>query len=566
MTWAAALLCVLLSCMICLESDPPPVDSGCAHRTPSESAADADFAEQADCVDDEESPQVLLEAGEGSTVWESMWAGLAEFGWRSTDEEPDESALVAMGAKAESLSSQQKWAEAERIQWKVLAARRRVLGAEHPTTLNALGAMAAYVSYQRKDVESERLHRLLLAVERRVRGEEHPETLATMHNLAFCLSNLGKHVEAEQIYRQLIPVKVRLFGPETPETLDTVRNLAQLLRDQWKTAEAEVLFLQMLEVERRIFGLEHAQTLITSSHLAVFLLRQGKFAETEMFCRDLLAIMQRVLGPHHASTLITTSNLAMALIEQDKFAEGMKLYRLILALQRRTLGAEHQSTLATENYIAMALASQGSHAAAEKSYQKLLVLSKRVFGPTHAETLGILQRLEHLRSCIKRPETVGCKKTGALPSFCKPIENYERTVVPPNRQPFEDPIAYAMSQLSCSAHLKWDSTGVYAADSPAEATDAYEDMDADWVESLGDPTASLVASTDSPAARALEARSWEAGVDGYVDVAPSSDITSEATYLYEDMDEDWAESLGDPTASLVTSTDSRAAQASEARS
>ena len=63
---------------------------------------------------------------------------------------------------------------------------------------------------------------------------------------------------------------------------------------------------------------------------------------------------------------------------------------------------------------------------------------------------------------------------------------------------------------------------------------------------------------DSAAPAAEASRSCEAGGEG---CAASGD-----EYVEEDMDADWVESLGDPTASLVTSTESRAARASKARS
>ena len=72
------------------------------------------------------------------------------------------------------------------------------------------------------------MFRELLDLQRRVLGPEHPSTLNTMDNLAASLLGQGKHAEAEQMFRELLDVQRRVLGPEHPDTLATVSNLASL--------------------------------------------------------------------------------------------------------------------------------------------------------------------------------------------------------------------------------------------------------------------------------------------------------------------------------------------------
>ncbi len=53
------------------------------------------------------------------------------------------------------------------------------------------------------------MQRELLDMRRRVLGPEHPDTLNTMGNLAASLSGQGKHAEAEQMQRELLNVQRR---------------------------------------------------------------------------------------------------------------------------------------------------------------------------------------------------------------------------------------------------------------------------------------------------------------------------------------------------------------------
>ena len=110
----------------------------------------------------------------------------------------------------------------------VLGVQRRVLGPEHPHTLNTMGNLACALTGQGKHAEAEQMERELLDVRRRVLGPEHPSALATMCNLGCSLHGQGKHAEAEQMFREVLDLMRRVLGPEHPDTLATMSDLASL--------------------------------------------------------------------------------------------------------------------------------------------------------------------------------------------------------------------------------------------------------------------------------------------------------------------------------------------------
>jgi hypothetical protein len=122
----------------------------------------------------------------------------------------------------------------------VLDLQRRVLGPEHPGTLTTMGNLAACLNGQGlalaveglegqgKLAEAEEMLREVLGVKRRVLGPEHPDTLEAMHNLGCPLSGQGKHAEAEQMFREVLGVRRRVLGVEHPHTLATLRVLTSL--------------------------------------------------------------------------------------------------------------------------------------------------------------------------------------------------------------------------------------------------------------------------------------------------------------------------------------------------
>ena len=185
-------------CTICLDSDPPPIQSGCACRSDTGLAHLECLIEKA----------VSQQAHRGAKAWSqcqtcgqdftgAMRTGLGEAWWSRVRAQAEESA-ERLGA-AHNLGACRLWdgdyAEAERIEREVLGVRRRVQGEEHPDTLKSAGNLAASLSGQGKHAEAERIHRQVLGVQRRVLGEEHPNTLASANNLAASLLGQGKHTE-----------------------------------------------------------------------------------------------------------------------------------------------------------------------------------------------------------------------------------------------------------------------------------------------------------------------------------------------------------------------------------
>ena len=112
-----------------------------------------------------------------------------------------------------------------------------------------------------KYIEAAEVHRKLLKLQKRVLGPEHPETLENWDALADRLALGDQFVEAEAEYRALLKIHQRLHGPEHPGTLSTQFSLADLLRDQGKHAESEAEFRVMLKIQERVHGPEHRDTL-----------------------------------------------------------------------------------------------------------------------------------------------------------------------------------------------------------------------------------------------------------------------------------------------------------------
>jgi hypothetical protein len=306
-------------CFICYESDPSPIQSGCACRDDGglahvdclaqvaisrcgAQAAPAAGAPSASCAAGAPASE-LSHRGDGWAAWRqcqtckqaftgAMQMGLAEILWSRMRDEPQESS------------------------------QRRGAAFHLAVALSGKGMHA-----KAEQIKAERIFREAHAIESRVRGSEHPGTLTIAGNLALCLLGQGQNENAEHILREVHAVEMRLLGPEHPDTLSTASNLATSLDRQRKHAQSEPINCEVHAMRVRVLGREHPDTLTSAGNLAQNLECQGKHEKAEQIQREVHGIEMRVLGPEHPNTLLSAENLAKCLYRQGKHAKAEQMIR-----------------------------------------------------------------------------------------------------------------------------------------------------------------------------------------------------------------------------------------------
>ena len=87
---------------------------------------------------------------------------------------------------------------------------KKLLGAEHPKTLNSIAQLANTYCDQGRLNEAEQLVVQLVDVEKTVLGAEHPDTLTSMKNLASTYRYQGRVCEAERVELEVMNIKIRI--------------------------------------------------------------------------------------------------------------------------------------------------------------------------------------------------------------------------------------------------------------------------------------------------------------------------------------------------------------------
>ena len=74
--------------------------------------------------------------------------------------------------------------------------------------------------------EAAQLFEETLDIRKRVLGPEHPDTLESMNGLAVSYWSLGQMKAAAQLFKETLEIRKRALGPEHPDTLQSMNGLA----------------------------------------------------------------------------------------------------------------------------------------------------------------------------------------------------------------------------------------------------------------------------------------------------------------------------------------------------
>src|SRR6266508_3164222 len=260
--------------------------------------------------------------------------------------------LWLLGQAAVYLWSRGQYWQALTLQEEALVGYRRVLGDDHPNTLNSMNNLAE-TRRALGDLQGARdLHEQALAGRRRVLGDDHPNTLTSMNNLALTRRALGDLQDARQLHEQTLAGYRRVLGDDHPNTLKSMNNLAETRRAQGDLQGARDLHEQALAGRRRVLGDDHPNTLGSMNNLAETRRDLGDLQGARDLHEQALAGYRRVLGDDHPNTLTSMNNLALTRRALGDLQGARDLHEQTLAGRRRVLGDDHPNTLNSMNNLA----------------------------------------------------------------------------------------------------------------------------------------------------------------------------------------------------------------------
>jgi tetratricopeptide (TPR) repeat protein len=271
--------------------------------------------------------------------------------------------------------------EAETLYNRVLESRLRLLGGEHPDTLDTVSNLGHLYATRGDYSKAEEFHNRALEARQQLLGPEHPETLDTVSNLGHLFNKIGDYDKAEAFYNQALVAEERLLGPEHPSTLITVNNLGTLYFDMGDYAKAEVLLKRAHEALERLLGPEHPSTLTTVTNIGRLYSSLGDYGKAVVFYNRALEAEERLLGPEHPSTLTTIYHFTELLSVEGRQTKAIPLRRRELAWRRQQNGDQDSSTLLSINQLAIDLRETKELQEAETLFHELVTHRQLVLEP-----------------------------------------------------------------------------------------------------------------------------------------------------------------------------------------
>ncbi|MEU7811084.1 tetratricopeptide repeat protein [Pseudonocardia sp. NPDC049154] len=284
-------------------------------------------------------------------------------------------------------------ARAEVLIRRVVAAKVRVHGRGHASTLSARDLLGWVLAEQRElDAAARRLIGVL--VERtELLGPLHRDTLATRHRLAWVTGMAGNPVEAEEELRALVRLREELHG--TRAHLDVHNSCYRLgcllAQDAFGPAgleEAHALFASLRNELEETLGATHSMTLMVRVREAWVAMRQLRFDEAVDAYSDLLTDQEKVLGVDHPRTLRTRHTLARLTLALGDARKAEEDLRGVVRTRRTALGPDHPHTMDSRHYRAWALLRDGRVRAADRELRALLADRRRVMGEDDRATIS----------------------------------------------------------------------------------------------------------------------------------------------------------------------------------
>jgi tetratricopeptide (TPR) repeat protein len=124
--------------------------------------------------------------------------------------------VPALTAKSEECHARGRYAEAERLYRRALAAWEEALGPQHASTATARVNLALALNAQERYREAERLCRQGMAVQEAVLGPHHPLTAQGYNNLASSLEAQGAPGRPSRCFARPWPFARKCSAPSTP--------------------------------------------------------------------------------------------------------------------------------------------------------------------------------------------------------------------------------------------------------------------------------------------------------------------------------------------------------------
>jgi tetratricopeptide (TPR) repeat protein len=248
----------------------------------------------------------------------------------------------------------QSWPLCERVAPNALTIweHARALHTIDDRLANLLNNLGVYFLRIAKFQNAKPLLEQALEICRRVLGQEHPNTVQGLNNLGALLRAMGDYTAARPYCEQALEICRRVIGQAHPDTATSLNNLGALLQAMGNYTAAQPYYEEAREICHKVLGEMHPNTATSLNNLGTLMQAMGNYASARAYYEQALEIRRRVLGEAHPDTATSLNNLAMLCYYEKKLEEAAALMNQAVMILEKTLGAQHPDTKASRDSLA----------------------------------------------------------------------------------------------------------------------------------------------------------------------------------------------------------------------
>jgi tetratricopeptide (TPR) repeat protein len=264
-----------------------------------------------------------------------------------------------------------------------------ILGVRH--------AVASHLIYLNDGARAVPIAEAVVDGREKLLGADHPDTLEALHTLAQANEYAGQPTKAIELHQRTAAGRARVLGVDHADTLRSRAGLASACTMAGRALEAMELLEQVTADQERVLNLDHPTRLATRYFQAYAHVEAGLPHKAVDLFQGLVADHKRLHGTDHPETLVIRGRLAWAYVAAMRADEAVRLYGRVLSDQERVLGADHPDTLITQHGLARAYETAGLTSEALAQFELVAERFERVLGPEQTLTRNALEDAERLR-------------------------------------------------------------------------------------------------------------------------------------------------------------------------
>ena len=248
---------------------------------------------------------------------------------------------AVLGYEAATLEKMGRYAEANALHRRELAALQALHGEDDVRTLLALRGVASSLFMTGDFGDGLPYASAAHAIALRVLGPEHEDTLKLASDLALFHKELGDRALAERMLLETLEVRLRLFGEQARDTRSLLNNIGLFYGEQGDSARELEFTLRAWRAERAASGERDPFTLVAAHNHARALNRAGRLQDAETLERETLATAIDALGADHPYVGIMRYTLADILGRQGQLDEAERLFAAAIELLDAAVGPDN---------------------------------------------------------------------------------------------------------------------------------------------------------------------------------------------------------------------------------